>query len=223
MDIKFNSLFDNTLSPDDLNHYSIDRLDTTLLLNRMVFQTDPEKEKGIQTLENRNFGNHYNYLLSGRPCASSLCTSKKFCDSAGWPETSGNVRKNICEMPLAPNASKIDPMIMIDNIDMEAKLRKIDIIDNKCHLKTHKEDPCSHDPDRCILKCHKDSIAGDYMLAGIKSLDTVDGSTPNTISAAIERAKQAQKDFCRVIPNKLNEVSSWNSNQPTRRRNIVNW
>ena len=222
MDIKFNSLFDNELNPDDSKHYSIDRQDTTLLLSTLIFQSDLEKEKAIETLEKRNFGDHYNYILSGRPCSAGLCSSGKFCESSGWPESSGLKRKNVCDMPLSPNSSIGDPMIWADNIDIEAKLKKIDIIDSKCHLKQHKEDPCANNPQRCALKCHKDKIAGDYMLHGMKNIDTHPQAPPR-LSDGVQRVKKAQAEFCKKLPQRFNEASRMITNIPTKRRDVLNW
>ena len=223
MDIKFNSLFDNDATQDDTTYYTIDTIDTTLLLSNLVLQRDEEKQRGIEKLNYRQFGNYPNYILSGRPCSDSLCSSKKFCDSAGWPESPIFKRKNKCEMPLAPNAVRGDPNIWADNIDMESKLKKIDIIESKCPLKKHKEDPCSKNPDNCPLNCHKDSIAVDYMLPKNNKYSTNNKQINMNLSNQIRKSQKIQSNFCKKLSNKIDEVKLFNTNIQTKRRNQIDW
>ena len=87
MEVKFNSLFDNDVKQNETNFYHVDTVDTTLLLSNLVLGEDTGKSEAVQKLGERNFGNYPNYLLSGRPCATKMMSSKKFCDSSGWPES----------------------------------------------------------------------------------------------------------------------------------------
>ena len=223
MDIVFNSLFDSELDSEDSLYYPVDKYDTTLLLSNLVFQEDVDKQKGIEALEKRQFGTHANYILSGRPCSAGLCSSGKFCDSGGWPESPTFKLTNPCEMPLAPNSGRGDPSIWIDNIDIEAKLRNIDYIDNKCHVKKYKEAPCANNPDRCALKCHKNMIAKDNALPGLKKIDNDSSGSLPRISDGIKRVKEFQANYCKKLPSRFNEASQMRTNIPTKRRDIINW
>ena len=223
MDIKFNSLFDNEISNENTTYYSVDREDSTLLLTNLILQRDEEKQKGIEQLEKRQFGNNPNYLISGRPCSSSSCTSGKFCESSGWPDSPQWRRNNICEMPYAPNAEKIDPGVWSDIIDMDSKLKKIDIYDSKCNLKIHKEDPCSNNPELCPLRCHKNSIAGDYMLPNNKKFNYSENKSLPLLTDGLNKVKEAQSLHCKKLPEKFNEAAAMRSFIPTKRRNVIPW
>ena len=223
MDVVFNSLFDSELDPEDSLYYPTNKHDTTLLLSNMVFQEDEGKRKGIEALEKRQFGTHANYILSGRPCSAGLCSSGKFCDSGGWPESPKFKRENPCEMPFSPNSSRGDPSIWIDNIDIEAKLRNIDYVNSKCHIKQYKEAPCANNPDRCALKCHKNAIAGDYMLPGLKKLDNEgDGSLP-LLTDGIKRVNEFKAKYCKKLPSRFNDASQMRTNIKTKRRDTIKW
>ena len=101
-------------------------------------------------------------------------------------------------MPIAPNSQRGDPNLWARNIEMESKLRNIDYIDSKCHLKMHKEDPCARNPESCALSCHKDKIATDYMLPKQQGR-TWDIDMPErlpTISEGMERVKANKREKC---------------------------
>jgi len=224
MDIKFNSLFDNdNFTQSDTDQRLIDSIDESLIINNLILQADEQKKAGIKLLEDRQFGDQPVRLLSGRPCSTSLCSSGKFCESAGWPEMRIFKRADPCSIPIAPNSSRGDPDIYLNNIEIEAKLKNIDYLDSKCQLKNPKNDSCSKNPDRCALRCHKNAIMADYQLPGMNRLDTDgDGSFP-LLSDGIKRVQRAQANFCRKIPNKFNEASLMRTNMPTRRRDTINW
>lgn len=227
MAIKFNSLFDNEINdPNEIEFYSVDNIDTTLLLNKLVLGEDLNKTRGIEILEERQFGTNKNYMLSGRPCASRGCPPNKFCDSSGWPETNFIEPKNICELPFSPNSGIVDPAQWARNIEMDSKLKKIDIIDSKCHLKKHKENPCEKNPNLCPIKCHKNSIAGDYVLPeNGRKWDINQPSTPRTISQGINKAQQARKENCANAVERFNRGANSMKRffQSTKRRDVLNW
>jgi len=223
MDVVFNSLFDSEVDPEDSLYYPIDKYDTTLLLSNMVFQEDVEKRKGIEALEKRQFGTHSNYILSGRPCSAGLCSSGKFCDSGGWPESPVFKRDNPCDMPFAPNSSRGDPSIWIDNIDIEAKLRNIDYINNKCQIKKLKEIPCANNPDRCALKCNKNTMNGDYASPSSKLSDTYGKGSQSLLSDGIKRVNEFKATNCKKLPLRFNEASKMRTFIQTKRRDTVKW
>ena len=200
MDVKFNSLFDNQINQETSDHYLVETRDNSLLLSNLILQVDESKQKGIEKLEKRQFGTQPNYILAGRPCSAGLCSSGKFCDSGGWPN------------------------IYIENIDIEAKLRKIDYIDNKCHLKKHKEDPCAKNPEKCAMRCHKNTVKTDYQLPNNKKWDTETTiRKPRLLSDGINRALEHQRKFCKKLPERFNEASMMQTFMPTKRRDIIKW
>ena len=84
MDIKFNSLFDDSnINQINTNQRLIDTEDESLIITNLILQADEEKNEGIRILENRNFGDQPVRLISGRPCSTSLCNSGKFCVEVG--------------------------------------------------------------------------------------------------------------------------------------------
>ena len=223
MDVVFNSLFDSELTPEDSLYYPIDKYDTTLLLSNMVFQEDVGKRTGIEALEKRQFGTHANYILSGRPCSAGLCSSGKFCDSGGWPESPISKRDNPCELPFSPNSGRGDPTIWIDNIEIEAKLRNIDYINSKCQIKKLKEIPCANNPDRCALKCHTNTVNGDYVSPSSKLSDTYGGGSPSLLSDGTNRVKELKANYCKKLPARVNTASKMRTNITTKRRDTVKW
>ena len=226
MEVKFNSLFDNQVdSQNDTKHYLIDTQDETLQLTRLVLGEDIGKRKAIEKLEKRNFGNYPNYILSGRSCATRGCPPEKFCESSGWPESPIFKLKNPCEMPIAPNSQRGDPNLWARNIEMESKLRNIDYIDSKCHLKMHKEDPCTRNPESCALSCHRNKIAKDYMLPKQQGR-TWDIDMPErlpTISEGMDRVKANKREKCERMANNIIAASRMRHFMPTKRRDTIDW
>jgi hypothetical protein len=226
MEVKFNSLFNNHVdSQSNTQHYLVDTQDEALDLTRLVLGEDIGKRHAIEKLEERNFGNYPNYILSGRPCATRGCPPEKFCESSGWPESPVFKPKNPCEMPFSPNSQRGDPNLWARNIEMESKLRNIDFIDSKCHLKMHKEDPCAKNPESCTLSCHINKLAKDYMLPK-QSGKTWDIDVPEklpTISDGIERVKANKREKCKKMANQIIAASRINHFQPTKRRDTVKW
>ena len=226
MDVKFNSLFDNQVEQENTDQYLIGTQDTTLLLSNLVLQMDEEKTQAVEKLESRQFGSYPNYILSGRPCSARQCSSGKFCESSGWPESPVFKRENTCEMPVSPNSSRGDPNIYIENIDIEAKLRNIDYVDNKCHLKKPKEEPCSDDSNsgKCAMKCHKNITKTDYRLPNTRVWDTNQKTRkiPN-LGEGIKRSLETKRKFCEKLPERFNEASKMQTFMPTKRRDIIDW
>ena len=224
MEAKFNSLFDNNVTQENTDYYLVDTIDTTLLLSNLVLSEDLGKTQAVQKLEKRNFGNFPNYLLSGRPCATRGCPPEKFCESSGWPESPTFVPENTCDIPFAPNSQRGDPNVWARNIELEAKLFNMDFKDSKCHLKEHKENPCERNPQTCALKCHKNAIAGDYMLPkGNRKWDTDIPKEPRNISDGINRAKKMSEQNCKPAIARFNQSASLKTFQPTKRRDVVDW
>ena len=223
MEVKFNSLFDNDVSQENTDYYMVDTQDTTLLLSKLVLGEDLGKSRAVEILGKRNFGNFPNYLLSGRPCATRGCPPEKFCDSSGWPESPTFIPENTCDMPFAPNSQRGDPNVRARNIELEAKLFNMDYKDSKCHLKEHKENPCERNPESCSLGCHKNSIAGDYMLPkGNRKWDT-DPQPPKTLSSDMERALKFKKENCKKAVSDFEKTADFNFFQPTKRRDVLDW
>ena len=81
-------------------------------------------------LHDRNFGNANNYILVGRSCATSLCTSGKFCDNGGWPEIFTPTIKQ-CDNYFIPQGLG-EPQKYAQTIDIESRVHNIDYKINKC-------------------------------------------------------------------------------------------
>lgn len=225
MATKFNSLFDNEIKPQEqIDFYMVDQEDATLLISKLVLGEDLGKTRSIQQLEDRQYGNNTNYMLSGRPCAARGCPPDKFCDSAGWPETNFTKPKDMCNLPFSPNSGVVDPAMWAHNIDMDSKLKKIDIIDSKCHLKKHKENPCEKNPESCPIACHKNSVAGDYLLPNNgKQWDINQPSKPRTLSDGINKALKARKENCKYAVDRFEQGAALRHFRPTKRRDVLNW
>ena len=226
MEAKFNSLFEYDVdSQDNTNFYLVDTQDEALQLTRLVLGEDIGKRKAIEKLEERNFGNYPNYILSGRPCATRGCPPEKFCESSGWPESPVFKPKNPCEMPFSPNSQRGDPNLWARNIEMESKLRNIDFIDSKCHLKKHKEDPCARNPESCALSCHRNRLAKDYMLPkqSGKAWDIDIPEKLPTISDGIERIKANKKEKCEKMAKNIIAATELRHFRSTKRRDNVKW
>jgi len=225
MEVKFNSLFDNDdYIQDNSQYYLVDSVDTTLLLSNLVLGEDVDKSDAVKKLEKRTFCNYPNYILSGRPCATRGCPPDKYCESSGWPESPTFKPKNPCEMPFAPNSQRGDPHIWARNIEMDSKLKKIDYIDNKCHIKLHKEDPCKNNPQECALSCHRDKIASDYLLPKQERKWDVDvpADLPK-LSDGIKRVKNNHKQRCEKMVKDLEKGMNMRLFESTKRIDTVKW
>ena len=136
MNTKFNSLFDNEINSTNNDYYTIDKKDESLIINNLILDYDKQKLDAIKSLGKRNLATdtNYNYILDGRPCDTSLCTSNKFCDSSGWPEVKEDEKdgnQTICNRLLMPNSNRLPPNIVSQNIDIEARLFNMDSKRNK--------------------------------------------------------------------------------------------
>lgn len=160
MDIKFNSLFDSnsetSLKPD--NYYNVNNIDQFLLDERIkntgyILNFDKQKLDIHNAIHSRSVSNLPVTLLSGRPCSTSLCTSNKFCDSSGNPEILHDPPIT-CENDFMPQG-KGHPKRILQNIDVESKLRNIDYTQNKCGEKKKK------DPNMQSNKCFTNTFNKD--------------------------------------------------------------
>jgi len=227
MEVKFNSLFDNDYyTQKNSDYYMVDTQDTILQLSNLVLSENIGKSEAVKKLGKRPFGNYPNYLLSGRPCATRGCPPDKFCDSSGWPESPVFKPTNPCEMPFAPNSQRGDPNLWARNIEMESKLRNIDFIDSKCHLKYHKEDPCKNNPEECALSCHKDAISSDYLLPKTeRKWDIEETPTFSKLSDGVNRIKNNHKRSCEKAAEDIKKGMQVHSElfAPTKRINTIQW
>ena len=132
-----NSLFDNHINPVSTNLYPVIRQDELLGSTELDLKFEKEKIKNNIKLHDRNFGNANNYILDGRSCATSLCTSGKFCDSGGWPEIFTPTIKQ-CDNYFIPQG-RGEPQKYAQNIDVESRVHNMDYKINKCGNKTYKD------------------------------------------------------------------------------------
>ena len=99
----------------------------------------------------------------------------------------------------------------------------MDFYDSKCHLKKYKDNECTNNPEKCAMNCHKNVLNSISNLSSIKNIDNNISTNIPKISDGINRIKNAQKYFCSKIPDRFNEAASMRVNEPTKRRNIINW
>ena len=228
MDVKFNSLFDNEILSIDSEHYTIDRTDTTLSLHKLILLFDEEKLDGIKRLGMRNFGDTYDYILDGRPCNSSLCSTGNYCESSGWPEVSPNRYNDVdmCSKQFMPQATRADPNKFYQNIDIEARLRNVDYKTNNCHRKDYKDSVCMNDGEQspeCSLACEKNIVEKDSTLPGILvDNEMVHNLKKNTNKNALQRAIDTSRKHCKK-KQPYNSEHNFATFKPTKRRDVLNW
>jgi hypothetical protein len=160
MESKFNSLFDNEDTIDvELNNYydvtSLDNvnLDTRIINNPLILNFSDEELEKNKLLNERRYGSLPVTIISGRPCATSLCTSNKFCESSGNPEILFEPPLT-CKNDFSPQGQKGNNKRYIENIDIEARLFNMDYkaTNKHCGKKDFKDKNIS------ALNCFKDSV-----------------------------------------------------------------
>jgi hypothetical protein len=217
-----NSLFDNQIDPILSNLYPVSREDNVLGLTELVLKYDKQKMQSNIILHDRNFGNANSYILDGRPCSTSLCTSGKFCDSSGWPELFDETI-NPCDNYFTPQAGRGEPRKYLQNIDIESRVRNIDYKVSKCHLNYHKDGAkCDPQDSKCQLNCHKELLKRDHKINEFKT----DNDSPYEIArmnveSNRQRAQESKMKSCEPI--KDNSNMRMLVNQPTKRRNTIPW
>ena len=160
MEVKFNSLFDNEFDDADPELYSVNRVDTTLLLNNLLLTFDTKSAEENVTLFERNFGDNKNYRLGPRPCSTRHASSNKFCDYPGLPEVYEE-KVDKCKHYFMPNSQIGERNQYLRNIDVEARLLKRDYSDSKCDTKNYKKDMCDKNDPNCVLNCENDAFKFD--------------------------------------------------------------
>lgn len=217
-----NSLFDNYVDPSESDLYPICKKDDVLGLTNLVLKFDENKIRGNIILNNRNFGNGNSYILDGRPCSTSLCSSSKFCESSGWPELF-DPSINQCDNYYLPQAVRGEPRKYLQNIDIESRVRNIDYKINKCEFNYPKKgSQCKPDDKDCQLNCYKHIVNKDMRVSGLLNNNTSKYETARkSIEANRKKINESKKNFCKPIKN----VGSMNMvvNQPTKRINTVEW
>ena len=159
MNTKFNSLFDsnNEQAIKEDNYYNVYNLDEFLIDDRIkntgyILNFDKQKLDIHNAIHSRTVSNLPVTMISGRPCSASLCSSNKFCDSGGLPEILEDPPIT-CENDFMPQG-KGHPKRILQNIDVESRLRNIDYTQNKCGEKKFKSKSNS-------LSCFKDTLKSD--------------------------------------------------------------
>jgi hypothetical protein len=211
MDSKFNSLFNNELEDDNSGkHYNVNRVDDILILNNLLLTYDTRKLKNNVELFERNFGYSKNYRLDPRSCSTRHASSTKFCNNSGMPEI---YEKKIdkCKQYFIPNTATVDRSQYTRNIDLEARIRKVDFTDSKCDKKTYKADMCDDNNKDCSLSCGKKVFENDNIeLNGAKY--------------GMENIKKNCKQFCKIRNINQNQIKQdFLTFQPTKRRDIIEW
>ena len=215
MEVKFNSLFDSQFNENSAEYYGINRKDDMLELNDLILTFDKEKLKATNDLAKRNFGNVPNYLLSGRSCSTSLCTSNKYCDSSGWPEVFKDTSDK-CNLYFSPNSDKSDPYTYIKNIDLESRLKNVDYNNNKCNYKKKDFKLCNKNDKRCEenmknLECYGDILSNDNFNININTTNERNSSNSSNNSNCLKNNDIDSE----LIKNKYE--------QPTKRINVIPW
>jgi len=163
MDVKFNSLFNNedTIEVELNNFYdvtSVDdvNLDTRIKQTPLILNFSDEELKQNKLLSERRYGNLPVTIISGRPCATSLCTSNKFCESSGDPEILYDPPLT-CKNDFAPQGQKGNNKRYIENIDVESRLFNMDYkaTNKNCGKKDFK------DKKLASLSCFDNVLLGD--------------------------------------------------------------
>ena len=217
-----NSLFDNQINPSTSDLYSVSSQDNILGLTELVLKYDKQKMEANQILHERNFGNANSYILDGRPCSTSLCSSGKFCDSGGWPELF-KPTINQCDNYFTPQAGRGEPRKYLQNIDIESRVRNIDYKINKCHLNYPKEgSKCDPNDQKCQLNCHKELLKRDHKITEFKTdNDSKYEMARRSVETNRKRVQESKMKSCQPIIDNSNMQML--VNQPTKRRNTIPW
>lgn len=217
-----NSLFDNHVDPSISDLYPICKKDDVLGLTNLVLKFDKNKMRENVILYERNFGNGNAYILDGRPCSTSLCSSGKFCESSGWPELF-DPKINQCDNYYLPQAGRGEPRKYLQNIDIESRVRNIDHKINKCEFNyPKKEAQCNPDDKECQLNCYKHLLKRDFRTSGLQNNNNSKYETARqSVEANRKKFDESKKNFCKPI--KDTGSMEFLVDQPTKRINTVQW
>lgn len=208
MEVKFNSLFDNEF--DEINEtdfYSINRQDDTFITSNILLTFDKRNLLDNSTLYKRNFGDSKDYRLGPRPCSTRHASSNKFCDYPGLPEVYEE-KKDKCNTDFMPNSSIGNRNNYLRNIDIEHKMLQRDYKDSKCDKKEKKDDMCDENDKNCILNCDNNIFKKDNMTINRKGLNP----------------EENNKLYCDAMKKNFNQVkNNFNTYNPTKRINVINW
>lgn len=208
MQVKFNSLFDNEF--DEINEsdfYSINRQDDTFITSNILLTFDKRNLLNNSTLYQRNFGDSKDYRLGPRPCSTRHASSNKFCDYPGLPEIYEE-KKDKCNTDFMPNSSIGNRNNYLRNIDIEHKILQRDYKDSKCDKKEKKDDMCNENDPNCILKCDNNIFKKDNMTINRKGLNP----------------EENNKLYCNAMKNNFRQIkNNFNTYNPTKRINVINW
>lgn len=217
-----NSLFNNDIDPESSDLYPICKKDDVLGLTELVLKFDRQKLRGNIKLYERNLGDGNAYILDGRPCSTSLCSSGKFCESSGWPELF-DPTINQCDNYFLPQAGRGEPRKYLQNIDIESRVRNIDYRINKCHL-NYPKDGSSCDPrdNKCQLNCHKKILQRDHKITEFKTdNDSQYEFARQSVEANRKRVKESKMRSCQPIQD--DNQFEFLIDQPTKRINTIPW
>ena len=216
-----NSLFDNYIDPLVSDLYPICKKDDVLGLTNLVLKFDKNKMRGNIILHERNFGNGNSYILDGRPCSTSLCSSGKFCESSGWPELfDPNI--NQCDNYFLPQSGRGEPRKYLQNIDIESRVRNIDYKINKCEFNYPKKGTqCKQGDDKCQLNCYKHLLKRDHRVSGLQNNNSKYETSRKSVEANRQKIIESKKNFCKPIKNAGS--MEFLVDQPTKRINTVQW
>ena len=208
MEVKFNSLFDNEMNENDEEYYSVNSVDTTLLLNNLILTFDRKSNEENLMLFERNFGNSKNYRLGPRSCSTRHASSDKFCEHPGLPEVYEEPIDK-CKQYFMPNSSIGDRNQYLRNIDLEARILKMDYKDSKCDNKSYKDDMCNQNDGNCILNCGQNIFKN----------DNFDGNNSSKNSPT-----ENNKKYCAERKNSQERLmKGFRTFEPTKRRDVLNW
>ena len=215
MEVKFNSLFNNEFN-DELNDdtddfYSVNREDEILLLNNLILTFDKQSSHENVILFERNFGDTKNYRLGPRSCSTRHASSDKFCDYPGLPEVYEE-KTDKCKQYFMPNSSIGDRGQYLRNIDVEARLRKVDLSESKCDNKEYKKDMCDKNNKDCSLNCGQTLF----------KKDNIDINSNRTYG--INAVTNANRSYCDARNRSQNQIKNdFLTFQPTKRRDVIDW
>ena len=217
-----NSLFDNDIDPSESDLYPICKKDNVLGLTNLVLKFDRAKMLGNIKLHDRNFGNGNSYILDGRPCSTSLCSSNKFCESSGWPELF-DPNMNQCDNYYLPQSGRGEPRKYLENIEVESRIKNMDYKINKCEFNYPKKGAeCAPNDTKCQLNCHKHLLQRDFRANGLPNNQYTKYETARqNIESNRRKISENKKKFCKPIKN----IGSKELivDQPTKRINTIQW
>jgi hypothetical protein len=211
MDVKFNSLLTNEFDEFNSEYYSVNSVDETLLLNNLLLTFDQKNLKDNVDLFERNFGNTKNYRLGPRSCSTRNASSEKFCEHPGLPEVYEE-KVDKCKQYFMPNSSIGDRGQYLRNIDLEARMRLVDVSDSKCDTKKYKQDMCDKNNKDCSLNCGK----------LVFDKDNIEANSNREYGMNV--VKNNNRQYCNSRNQSQNKIKNdFITFQPTKRRDVVKW